>query len=102
VRIDRTAPTAPTVTGGSLTCTHSKRTISASGSADGSGSGVTGYEHRISTDGGTTYGAATAGASVQLSATGTWVVQFRALDGVGLAGAWAPASPGAANTACIS
>jgi hypothetical protein len=28
-------------------------------------------------------------------------VQFRAVDGVGLASAWAPSAPGAASSACI-
>ena len=102
VRIDRTAPTAPAVTGGSLTCTSGTRTLTASGATDAGGSGVAHYEYRISTDGGSTYGAAQPGASAQLSAPGTYVVQFRAVDGVGLAGAWGPGAPGAANTACIT
>jgi hypothetical protein len=37
-----------------------------------------------------------------MSVAGSYVVQFRAVDGVGLASAWAPATPGAANTACIT
>ncbi|HEX2587223.1 MAG TPA: hypothetical protein VHL51_03085, partial [Gaiellales bacterium] len=102
VRIDRTAPTMPTITGGSLTCTSGTRTLAASGATDAGGSGVAHYEYRISTDGGSTYGATQQGASVQLGFSGTYVVQFRAVDGVGLAGAWGPASPGAANTACIA
>jgi hypothetical protein len=102
VRIDRTAPTMPTITGGSLTCTAGTRTLAASGATDAGGSGVAHYEYRISTDGGSTYGATQQGASVQLGFSGTYVVQFRAVDGVGLAGAWGPASPGAANTACIT
>jgi len=102
VRIDRTAPTAATVTGGSLACTSGTRTISGSGASDGGGSGIARYEYRLSTDGGTTYAAAISGTSVQLSTPGTYVVQFRAVDSVGLAGAWAPASPSAASTACIA
>ena len=102
VRIDRTAPTAPNVTGGSLTCTTGTRTLSASGASDAGGSGVAHYEYRISVDGGSTYGAGQPGASVQLGTQGTYVVQFRAIDAVGLASAWGPGAPGAANTACIS
>jgi large repetitive protein len=101
VRLDRTAPSAPSVSGGSLTCTIT-RTISAAGSSDGSGSGVSHYEYEVSTDGGTTYGAAATGHTVTFTTSGSYVVQFRAVDGVGLASAWAPASPGAADTACIT
>ena len=102
VRIDRSAPTMPAVTGGSLTCSAGTRTLAASGATDPGGSGVAHYEYRISTDGGATYGTAQQGASVQLSTPGTYVVEFRAVDGVGLAGVWGPASPGASNTACIT
>jgi len=50
---------------------------------------------------GASYGAAVTAASIQFTATGSYVVQFRAVDGVGLASAWAPAGPGAANSTCI-
>src|SRR6185295_14137121 len=50
VNIDRTLPTAPTVTGGSLTCAAS-RTITGSASSDAGGSGLAGYDHRASVDG---------------------------------------------------
>jgi hypothetical protein len=99
-RIDRTPPTVATVSGGSLTCT-TKRTITGSGASD-SGSGVNHYEYRISTDNGVSYGAPATGASVALTVAGSYVVQFRAVDGVGLAAAWAPTTPGAANSACIT
>ena len=101
VRLDRTAPTDPVVTGGSLTCAV-QRTIKGASSSDGSGSGVSHYEYRISTDHGATYGSAGSGASVTLTVAGSYVVQYRAVDGVGLSSAWAPATPGAANTACIT
>jgi hypothetical protein len=101
VRIDRTAPTAPTVSGGSATwLTAASTAITASGSTDALGN-LDHYEYRVSTDNGASYGAAVTGASIQFTATGSYVVQFRAVDGVGLASAWAPASPGAANSACI-
>jgi len=102
LRLDRTPPTAPTVVGGSaLWQGVASETVTGSGSTDAR-SGVDHYEYRISTDDGATYGAAASGASIALSVAGSYLVQFRALDGVGLASAWAPATPGAANTACIT
>jgi hypothetical protein len=101
VRLDRTAPTDPLVTGGSPTCTAS-RTLTGSGATDTGGSGLAHYQHRISTDGGATWDVGVTGSSLTLSTTGTYVVQFRALDGAGNASAWAPASPGPASSACIS
>ena len=94
MRLDRSAPSDPVVTGGSLTCA-AQRTIKGASSSDGSGSGVSHYEYRISTDNGVTYGAGASGASVTLNVAGSYVVQLRAMDGVGLTSAWAPASPGA-------
>ena len=101
VKLDRTAPTAPTVSGGSLTCSKTKRTITGKSSTD-SGSGVNHYEYRVSTNGGTTWGATVSASSVTLSAAGSYVVQFRAVDNVGLASAWAPTVNGAANSACLT
>jgi hypothetical protein len=102
LRLDRTPPTAPTVVGGSaLWQGVASETVTGSGSTDAR-SGVDHYEYRISIDNGATYGAAVSGASITLSVAGSYVVQFRAVDGVGLASAWAPATPGAANTACIT
>jgi hypothetical protein len=102
VRLDRTPPTAPTVIGGSLSW-QDTASVSIDGAASTDArSGVDHYEYRISADGGSTYGAAQPGASVQIGVPGTYVVQFRAVDAVGLAGAWGPGSPSAANTACIS
>jgi len=99
VRIDRTTPTAPTVAGGSLTWQNiASLTVTASGSTDAGGSTLTGYEHRTSTDGGTTWGTATAGASVTVSAEGETLVQFRALDGAGHATAWTPVTATAGST----
>jgi hypothetical protein len=100
VNIDRTLPTAPTVTGGSLTCATS-RTITGSGSTDTGGAGFTGYEYRVSLDGGVTWGLIQAGGSITFSTTGTYRVQFHSLDGAINTSAWAPATVGAANTACI-
>ncbi len=60
------------------------------------------YEYRVSTNGGTTWGATVSASSVTLSAAGSYVVQFRAVDNVGLASAWAPTVNGAANSACLT
>jgi hypothetical protein len=99
VRIDRTAPSAPTVIGGSSAWQQvASVTVTGSGSSDPRGP-VT-YEHRTSTDG-TTWSAPAAGASVAISAQGTTFVQLRAIDAVGNATVWAPASGTAAGTVRI-
>ncbi|MFN8121542.1 MAG: choice-of-anchor C family protein [Thermoleophilia bacterium] len=99
VRIDRTAPTAPTVSGGSLSWqTAASVTVSGTGSTDAGGSALSGYQYRTSTDGGTTWGSATAGGSVTVSAEGETLVQIRSVDTAGNTSAWTPASAGAANT----
>ncbi len=100
-RVDTTAPTAPAVGGGTGAWSASAVTISATAAADTGGSGVASYEHRSSTDGGVSFGAVTAGASLKVSADGTTFVQFRALDKAGNISAWAPASPDAAATAMV-
>jgi hypothetical protein len=90
------------VGGGSLTWQSAgSAQAAASGGTDGL-SGVDHYEYRVSTDGGVSYGAGTSGSSIQLATTGSYVVQFRAVDVVALASAWAPATPGTSNTACIT
>ena len=102
LRLDRTPPTTPVVVGGTLAWQGvASMTVTGSGATDAL-SGVDHYEYRISTDGGATYGSQATGHIVTFTTSGSYVVQFRAVDGVGLAGAWAPASPGAANSACIS
>jgi large repetitive protein len=100
VRLDRTAPSLPTVTGGSTTCTSKQIMIKAS-STD-SGSGVAGYHYRTSTNGGTTWSTPGNGSSVKFRTKGTWIVQFQAYDAAGNTSAWAPATAGSANTACHS
>ena len=59
-------------------------------------------QHRIPADNGVTWDIAVTGSSLTLAATGTYLIQFRAVDGAGNMSAWAPASPGPAATACIS
>jgi hypothetical protein len=102
VKLDHTAPTLPTVSGGlgAGTCKH-RLTVSAAGSTDAL-SGFFGYDYRLSTNGGSTWGAAvTNKSSVSLTVVATYVVQFRAVDTLGNTSAWAPATAGSANTACI-
>ena len=94
VRLDRTAPTLATVSGGSLTWKNqASLTVTPGGGADTGGSGFSGYEYRTSTDGGSTWSGAAAGASLSVSAQGETVVQFRAVDGAGNSSAWMPAGP---------
>ncbi|HYX85068.1 MAG TPA: hypothetical protein VE777_08865 [Gaiellales bacterium] len=99
VKLDRTAPTLPTVSGGSLTCTNGKITIKASGSID-SLSGLSSYQYRVSNNGGSTWGAATSASTVTFRSAGTYIVQFRGVDNAGNISAWAPAAAGPGNTAC--
>ncbi|MCC6831102.1 MAG: choice-of-anchor C family protein [Thermoleophilia bacterium] len=102
VRLDRTAPTAPTVSGGSLAWQNVPSvTVTATGSTDTGGSGLSAYEHRTSADGGTTWTAGAAGGSVAVTTEGETLVQFRSTDGAGNAGAWTPAAPAAGATVRI-
>jgi large repetitive protein len=97
-RIDRTAPTAPTVTGGSSAWQSAPSVaITGSGSTDSGGSGL-GYQYRTSTSAGVTWSTAVSGASDQISAEGTTLVQFRSIDGAGNTSAWTPTSPTAGST----
>jgi large repetitive protein len=94
VRIDRTVPTAPTASGGSSVwqntpgITTTGITLAGSGGTDSPGSGIASYEHRSSTDGGATWSAAAAGASVTVTAQGETLVEFRAVDAAGFHSAW--------------
>ena len=77
-RIDRTIPTAPTVSGGSLSWQSvASITITGSGSTDAGGSSLSGYEYRTSTNGGSSWSSASAGASVNITAEGETLVQYR-------------------------
>ncbi len=96
--IDRTPPTAPKVTGGSSTCRGG--TISLTATSTDSVSSVATYYYRTSTDGGNTWSAPVEASTAQFTQHGTWLVQFEAFDQAGNATAWAPATAGAANTAC--
>ncbi|MFN8121539.1 MAG: choice-of-anchor C family protein [Thermoleophilia bacterium] len=101
VRIDRTDPTAPTVTGGSLAWQNTASiTVTGSG-ANGGDSGLAGYEHRESTDGGTTWTAAATGPSFTATSEGETLVQIRSVDNAGNTSAWTPSAAVAGNTARI-
>ena len=101
-RIDRSAPSAPTVTGGGgATNCYRKKTVTASGSSDGAGSGLAHYQYPGVADNGVTWGGTTSASSVKLATRGVYLVQFQAVDNVGLLSAWAPAAPVMANTVCI-
>src|SRR5947209_1903220 len=99
VRLDRSAPTAPTVTGGSLSWSNTPVTVTAAGSTDAGGSGFS-YQYRTSTDG-HTWSQPGAGSSYQTTGDGTTYVQFQAVDNAGNASGWAPAVNGPLNTAMV-
>src|SRR5262249_49089671 len=99
VTIGRTAPSVPAVSGGSLAWQGAPSlTVSATGGADTGGAGLATPQYRTSADGGTTWSSATTSASVQVTAEGETLVQFRNVDAAGNTSAWAPAAATAAST----
>jgi hypothetical protein len=94
VEIDRTNPSAPTVSGGSPAWQSVPSIdISASNATDSGGSGVAGYEYRISTDGGATWSPTPiAGWDELVTAPGETLVQFRTVDGAGNTSGWVGAT----------
>ena len=99
IRLDRTPPTAPGSTGGSFVWQNlSQMTLTGGGAAD-TLSGVASYQYRTSGDGGASWTSATDGSSVIITAEGETLAQFRAIDGAGNVGAWAPAAGTALATA---
>ncbi len=101
---DTGAPTAPTVSGvPASSVDQTAVTLTASGSTDAT-TWVDHYQSRLSYDNGTTWQAAVDGASRDVTATGSTLVQFRAVDGAGNASTWtqvtvtidrpAPGAPG--------
>jgi hypothetical protein len=99
IRIDRTAP-AVTVSGADGSWTNAAA-VAVSASAADSGAGASSHEHRTSTDGGSTWGAPSPGATLTLTAEGETLVQFRATDGAGNVSDWTAASPGGAGSVRI-
>ena len=92
VWLDRTAPTDPTVAGGSAVWQSvASVMVSASGSTD-TLSGLLGYEYQTSTDNGATWSASTSGAATTISAEGQTLVRFRSIDNVALTSAWVQAT----------
>ena len=94
-------PTLPTVSGGSNSWTNaSSVTVSAAGATDAV-SGIFNYQYRKSTDGGNTWSLPVNGSSVNITAVGETVVQFRSTDNAGRHSAYAPATPTAGSTVRI-
>src|SRR5439155_24885482 len=90
VRIDRTAPTTPTVAGGALTWRSvASIAITAGGSTDAL-NGVSGDEYRTSIDAGATWASPAAGPATTVTAEGQTLVQFQACDAVGNTARWTP------------
>ena len=88
VRLDRTAPSVPTPSGGSSSWTNiTPVVIDATGTSTDALSGMAAvpYQYRTSTDNGGTWSAATDGSTMPVSAQATTLVQFRAGD---VAGNW--------------
>jgi hypothetical protein len=98
VQLDRLAPSVPTPSGGSSAWTDQPVDISATGSTD-AGSGLAGYQYRTSTNNGSSWSAAASGGDYQVTAQGTTLVEFRAVDNVGRLSGWSAIS--AAATAKI-
>ena len=90
-RVDTVTPTAPQVTGGSAAWQSVAQVDVAGGSSTDSGSGVAGYEFRLSGDGGVSWSAPTVGTPATVVSEGETFVQFRARDRAGNVSAWAPA-----------
>ena len=100
-QIDRTAPSVPSVSGGSLTWVKTSVVLSASGATDPGGSGVKSHQHRTSADGGATWSTAATGTPFSVTTAGESITQFRAVDRAGNVSAWAPAVAGVDNTARV-
>src|SRR5207248_857505 len=89
VRLDRTIPTSPIVTGGTDGWQNvASADIGAASSTDTGGSGLTGYQYQTSTDGGTTWSSPAAGSADLVTIEGETLVQLRAIDGAGNTSAW--------------
>ena len=89
-RIDRDAPSAPLVAGGSLQWRNAVSVdVTGSGSIDVGGAGVGHYEYRTSTDG-VIWSLGAVGSDVAVTDPGETLVEFRAVDAAGNASSWAP------------
>lgn len=92
VRLDRGNPTV-SASGATGTWTNAA-TITVSATSADAVSAVAATDHRTSTDNGSSWSTPVAGASVDVSAEGVTLVQFRATDSAGNASAWSPATVG--------
>jgi large repetitive protein len=107
VWIDRTAPTVPSSSGGTMAQWRDvpSVTITGSGSSDppaanGSpGSGVVGYQYRTMPDSSVVWSSPVAQASVTITAEGWTSVEFRAVDAAGNTSAWSDSGPGSLGAA---
>ncbi|MDX6496431.1 MAG: large repetitive protein, partial [Gaiellales bacterium] len=89
-RIDRDAPSAPLVAGGSLQWRNAVSVdVTGAGAIDVGGAGVDHYEYRTSTDG-VIWSLGTTGSDVAVTDPGETLVEFRAVDAAGNASSWAP------------
>src|SRR6185312_6005999 len=94
VKIDKTLPTAPTVTGGGNATAWqnvASVTLDAAGSTDAGGSGFAKYQVRWSSNGGLTYGAVSDASTWPVSNEGNNWVQFHSVDNAGNVSAWVTA-----------
>jgi RHS repeat-associated protein len=101
VRIDRTAPATPTVTGGSLSVQDVESVVISATTTDTGGAGVDYYQYETSTDGGSTWSSPTTGDSATIADEGTTLVRFDATDQAGNTSGWGPTTNGADNTVDI-
>jgi hypothetical protein len=89
--LDQTAPTVPTITGGSNSYQNVVYvTLTAAGSTDTGGSGLEGYQYRSEFDLSNVWSGATDGFQATVSAEGLTIVQFRSVDNAGNTSAWEP------------
>ncbi|MDX6594447.1 MAG: large repetitive protein [Gaiellales bacterium] len=104
VSLDRTAPTAPTISGGGGTWTNSDVSITNNTDATDalSGIGSDGYQYQTSTDG-VTWGEAETDATglVTITHEGATLIRFRAQDEAGNASPWTEPVPNGAGSAMI-
>jgi hypothetical protein len=99
VRLDRGNPTV-SASGATGTWTNAG-TITVSATSADAVSSVAATDHRTSTDGGSSWSTPVTGASVDVTAEGVTLVQFRATDAAGNASAWSAASVGGAGSVRI-
>jgi hypothetical protein len=88
--VDTTPPTQPHVAGGTKQWGGGR--VVTAGSSQDSGSGLAGYQYRLRHSTSAPWGPPVHGRSLSIGRQGRTWVQFRALDAVGNASAWAPRS----------